>query len=106
MNIAKSTTETMLITGAERLDPITVFTEDYEPGKGRITIVCWGQVWAATGYWGAMSGETIKQFFRASHPDYLLSTLAWNKKLKKSETAYFLRIIEAVQAAFWLEAAA
>ena len=34
MKIAKSKTTTLVITDAPALDPITVFTEDFEPGKG------------------------------------------------------------------------
>lgn len=30
-----------VITGAERLDPVRVMIENYEPGKGRITITCY-----------------------------------------------------------------
>lgn len=36
-----------VITGAERLDPVRVMIENYEPGKGRITITCYGKAWTA-----------------------------------------------------------
>ena len=41
-----------VITGAERLDPVRVMIENYEPGKGRITITCYGKAWTAA--WAVM----------------------------------------------------
>lgn len=63
----------LYITDAERLDPITVYLEDYELGKGQITIVCWGKSWTA--FWCGMGSRTIAQFFCACDKHYLLKNL-------------------------------
>lgn len=59
---------------SHRLDPIRVTLDDIEPGKGRITIECYSKAWAS--YWGAMSGQTIAQFFAGCDNDYLIGNLA------------------------------
>ena len=69
MKIEKSTVTKILITGADRLDPITVYTENYVLGKGKITIECYGRSWSS--YWGSMSNLTIEQFFCACNEDYI-----------------------------------
>jgi len=56
------------------LDLITVFLEDFEPGKGKITIVCFGKAWTA--YWGGMSGETVAEFFCSCDTSYLSGCLS------------------------------
>jgi hypothetical protein len=97
-------TITMLVlTGMNRLDPIRVMTEDYEPGKGRITITCYGRAWTA--YWGGMSGKTVSQFFTSCDACYLLGNLSNGLKNTKAEDAYLIRIIEAVQAGLRKQAA-
>lgn len=58
------------ITGAERLDPVRVMIENYEPGKGRITITCFGKAW--TGAWFAMGGDTVQEFIKRVSNDYLI----------------------------------
>lgn len=56
------------------LDPITVFLEDLEPRKGKITIECYGKSWSS--YWGAMGDRPIAQFFITCNNDYLIGNLA------------------------------
>lgn len=51
----------MLIKDYSGLDPVSVFLEDFESGKGKITIECYGKYWSA--YWGAMGERTISEFF-------------------------------------------
>lgn len=59
-------TRTYKLDNLYRLDPITVYVENIEPGKGSITIKCYGEAWTA--YWGAMSGGSIEEFIcRASN---------------------------------------
>lgn len=99
MIIEHSTVNMMLITGAPALDPIRVVTEDYMPCKGRIIITCYDQAWV--GYWGAMGGRTIKQFFVAVPADLLSGNLSSGQKRQtKNDLAYLIRIIKAVQEAF------
>lgn len=61
------------VTGAERLDPVRVMIENYEPGKGRITITCFGKAW--TGAWFAMGGDTVQKFMERASNDYLIGCL-------------------------------
>lgn len=58
------------VTGAERLDPVRVMIENYEPGKGRITITCYGKAW--TGAWFAMGGDSVQVFIKRVSNEYLI----------------------------------
>ncbi|MFU0887888.1 hypothetical protein [Kluyvera sichuanensis] len=58
------------VTGAERLDPVRVMIENYEPGKGRITITCYGKAW--TGAWFAMGGDSVQKFIKRVSNEYLI----------------------------------
>lgn len=62
-----------VITGGERLDPITVILEDLGPGQGRIIIECYGKTWSA--YWGAMA-RPIAAFILQADNGYLVGKLA------------------------------
>lgn len=55
------------------LDPVTVILEDFEPGKGRIIIECYGKSWSAG--WGAMSGRTVAQFVSDCGDEYVIGSL-------------------------------
>lgn len=71
MNIETSTVTKLLITGAEGLDPISVYLEDFAPCKGKITVSCYDKTWHA--YWGGMwDGLTIGQFFCKLHDAYII----------------------------------
>jgi hypothetical protein len=74
MHIARTNTTTYKLTCLDRLDPVTVYTENYEPGKGKITIECYGQTWSS--YWGAMSGDTVEEFFCRCDEHYLANKLS------------------------------
>jgi hypothetical protein len=74
MKHEESQTKTIIIKGIERLDPVTVFLENWSEGQGRITIVCYGKSW--TSFWGAMGSMTIEQFFSTSDVDYLAKNLS------------------------------
>ncbi|MEW7987911.1 MAG: hypothetical protein AB2799_19160 [Candidatus Thiodiazotropha sp.] len=50
MNIEKRRTETYILTNLGTLDPVTVYVTNYQQGKGKIVIECFGDVWA--NYWG------------------------------------------------------
>lgn len=99
MIVRESTVTRLAITEVPRLDPIRVYIEDYEPGKGRITISCFDMAWV--GYWGAMSGSTISEFFTRCGADYLAGNMICGSGLSKSESnrKYLNRVIEAVQSA-------
>lgn len=93
----------LYIENAQALDPVTVLMEDMKPGIGRITIICWGEVW--TSFWGGMSGRSISQFFLAENSEYLAKNLRGSQKHTKAKAAYLLRIIEAVKSGLAVEAA-
>lgn len=99
MIVKESTVTRIEITEAPRLDPIRVYLENYEPGKGRITISCYDAAWV--GYWGGMSGDTIEAFLCRCDAGYLASNLSSAASLRagKNHDAYLIRIIEAVQQA-------
>lgn len=70
ITVEKNNVLSLTITGAERLDPIRVMIENYEPGKGRITVTCYGKAW--TGAWFAMGGDTVQEFIQRVSNDYLI----------------------------------
>ncbi len=71
MNVETSTVTKLLITGAEGLDPIGVYLEDFAPCKGKITVSCFDKTWHA--HWGGMwDGLTVGQFFCKLNEDYII----------------------------------
>lgn len=75
MQVEESTVRHLRITGADRLDPISVTLKDFGPGQGKITIDVWGEAWAC--YWGAMGKQhTISSFFQKASVGYLAEKLA------------------------------
>ncbi|ENJ9863796.1 hypothetical protein AB2X26_004552 [Salmonella enterica] len=73
ITVEKINVLSFIITGAERLDPVRVMIENYELGKGRITITCYGKAW--TGAWFAMGGDTVQEFIKRVSNDYLIGCL-------------------------------
>lgn len=71
MKVETSTVTKLFITDVEQLDPITVFLEDLEPCKGKITVSCWGKSWTA--FWGGMwDGLSVGQFFCQLNASYII----------------------------------
>lgn len=102
MKIEKRSADIFTIIDPPALDPITVFLENFEPGKGRVTIVCYGRAW--TSFWGAISGKRIEEFLLTCESDYIADNLDWGrtqivKRLEKTDRTYLLRIINSVLAA-------
>jgi hypothetical protein len=79
------------------LDPVNVYWEDFGPGRGRVTITCYGEAWTA--YWGAMGGETIRQFFSACDVDYISQRLmgAQFQKRTQGHLTYLKRIVRTIK---------
>ena len=73
MKIEQSTVTKLYLTDLDRLDPVTVYLEDFLPGQGKITIECFGESWSS--YWPAMGG-TIAQFFVSCDEHYLAKNLS------------------------------
>lgn len=76
MKVTETKVQSIEITEVERLDPIRVMAENYEPGQGRITITCYGKAW--TSAWFAMGGDTVQAFFIRVSNDYLIDNFAPN----------------------------
>ncbi|ELV5048833.1 hypothetical protein SHB66_004294 [Salmonella enterica] len=74
ITVEKINVLSFIITGAERLDPVRVMIENIEPGKGLLTITCFGRSW--NGSWGSMGGDTVQEFIKRVSNDYLIGCLA------------------------------
>lgn len=78
MKITESTVKMLTITDVAGFpDPIRVTIDDLEPGRGRITIVCFDATFSA--FWGAMGPRekpsTVAEFFCRCDEGYLASSL-------------------------------
>ena len=61
--------------GQGYLDPVTAFLEDFEPGRGQLTVVCWGRPWSY--FWGAMGPSTdLRTFLLGADTDYIVGKLS------------------------------
>lgn len=82
------------------LDPIDVFVQDYELGRGRIVITCHGQAWC--GFWSAMGARTVMQFVAECDADYVAGNMISGRhgRTPKHERAYVERIAAEVIAEF------
>lgn len=99
MIVTNTSAQSFTIDGAYNLDPVRVYIENYEPGKGRITMACYNNAW--TGYWGGMGGRDIRQFFIDCDTDYLSGSLMQGmKRPTKADESYLKRVIDAVKEAF------
>ena len=65
---------TKLMGEPHKLDPVSVILEDFEPGKGKIIIECYGKSWSA--YWGSMGGKSIATFFCRCDEHYIANKLS------------------------------
>lgn len=71
LDVSIMTVKKLLIRGADRLDPVTVFLEDIDNGNGKITVSCFGKSWTA--HWQAMGkNRTVSEFFIDSNPQYII----------------------------------
>lgn len=84
------------------LDPIAVYMNDIAPGRGELTVTCYGLAW--TCYWGGMGDDrTVRQFVAGTGPDYVANCLIRGRnqfpaavRNQGREFAYLTRITEAV----------
>lgn len=70
VTVEKTDVLSFIISGVERLDPVRVMIENYEPGRGRITVTCSGKAW--TGSWFAMGGDSVQEFIKRVSNGYLI----------------------------------
>ncbi|MCU1145752.1 hypothetical protein [Stenotrophomonas maltophilia] len=82
------------------LDPINVFVQDYELGRGRIVVTCYGQAWCA--FWGAMGNRTVMQFVAGCDVDYVAGNMLQGRqtRITKREREYTARIAAEVISEF------
>ena len=74
MKITKATVNKLTLTEIEHLDPVTVIMEDFELGRGKITIDCYGKAWTA--YWGGMGEQTIAEFINTADAAYIVGKIS------------------------------
>lgn len=90
--------------GKLELDPVTAFLEDFEPGRGQLTLVCWGRAW--THFWGAMgNGATVAKFCARASTGYIVNKLMLPsdvllKRAERSEERWLTQIVEALKIEF------
>lgn len=74
MKLTESTSRKLRITDVPHLDPIDVYLEDFDPGRGQITLTCYGKSW--TTFWGAMGEHNdVASFVLKCDLDYLSTRL-------------------------------
>lgn len=95
--VDEATTDALRIPEQPGLDPITCYFEDYAPGRGRITIACYGDAWTAA--WGAMGNRTVREFVASAPPDYLACSMLELTPATTRRRKYAERIASAVIAA-------
>lgn len=96
LKIEKIQPVSLLISGAPKLDPVTVIMQDYGPGKGKLILECYSEAWAA--YWGAMGNRSLVQFVLGADTDYLANRLTRSCS-DDHEVNYVRRIVEALKTA-------
>jgi hypothetical protein len=83
------------------LDPVTAFLEDFEPGRGQLTLVCWGRAW--THFWGAMGNDlTVAEFVGKASTGYIVGKLMLPcdvllKRAERREEKWLTQIVEALK---------
>lgn len=88
-------------TGRRELDPVTAYLEDFQPGRGQLTVVCWGRAW--TQFWGAMgNGATVAEFCRGTSTGYIVDKLmlprdVMLKRAEHREERWLTQIVEALK---------
>lgn len=98
MKVESSTVQKIRITGVKSLDPVNVYIEDFDVGRGRIVIECFGESWAHG--WSAMGDDRIREFFLACDEHYLAgklasgleSTVVDDEAIRKHAEAHVLRL--------------
>lgn len=90
MKVDKQKPDTYILTNLKNLDPVTVYVTNYETGKGKIVIECFGSAWAFS--WGGMGERSLQEFFISCNNDYIL-----NKLLKTTTQTDFDAINDAAK---------
>lgn len=83
MKVEKSDVLAFTISEVERLDPVRVVIENISPGKGLLTITCFGRSW--NGSWGSMGDDTVQEFVKRVSNDYLIG--CFDRQLDSTDDA-------------------
>jgi hypothetical protein len=70
------------LTDLDALDPVTVFIEDHEKGKGEITFKCYGKSWSY--YWGGMGDCDVSEFILSTNVSYIANCV-WDHSQSMQE---------------------
>lgn len=87
--------------GRQDLDAVTAFMQDFEPGRGQLTLVCWGRAWSH--FWGAMGGgSTLADFLGSASTGYIVGKLMLTrdvllKRAEPREERWLSQIVEALK---------
>jgi hypothetical protein len=87
--------------GLMELDPVSAFIQDFEPGRGQLTLVCWGRAWSH--FWGAMgNGSSLRDFLLKADTGYIVMKLmlpgdVMLKRAEKREERWLTQIVEALK---------
>jgi len=82
MKIDKQNITKIKLTELKALDPVTVFIEDHEAGKGELTFKCYGKSWSY--YWGGMGCNSVIEFFLSCNDDYIANCM-WDHSKSQTE---------------------
>lgn len=74
MQLSVTNTTKIVLTQLERLDPVTIYLDNPTPGRGKITIECFGKSWSS--FWPAMGGRRVEEFFVSCDDEYLAGNLS------------------------------
>lgn len=92
MKVQKSKVDKILLTGAKGLDPISLFIEDFEPGRGQITINCYNKSW--TSYWGGCGKDGVLSFFLSCDKYYLTKNFMSHEERSEPDIAKTIKLVK------------
>ena len=96
MNISPSKAEVFTISDVKDLDLVTVFIQDLGPGRGKLTVECYGHAWST--YWGGMGDQTVRQFLLGVDTTYVATKLVsgLQRVVTRREERWVGTIVDAV----------
>lgn len=94
MEIEKKDITQIKLTELDALDPITIYIEDIEPGRGKLTFECYGKTW--TGFWGGTGCDTLIEFLLSCNDDYIANRV-WDHA-NEQEILDYTKLTELVRA--------
>jgi len=74
MRVSTKSVTKVIIEDIDNLDNVNVALEEYGPGRGKVTIDCFGDAWSH--YWGAMGEKNLIDFIISCDCYYLAKKFA------------------------------